>query len=145
MVIASVNNDSVPLAAAVQDENGSARAAAETSERALLYVAATRAKKELSVLSYGTRRSVLDLREQEPRLLGAGGLDIHLDTVKSRPSGDRMALVPRGPQDNDVVVPISCCQCHTVTSGQWLHGPSHAARHEFGWACSELAVRVASE
>ncbi|MCY4470161.1 MAG: AAA family ATPase [Thiotrichales bacterium] len=20
----------------------------------------------------------------------------------------------------------SCCQCHTMTSGQWLHGPSHA-------------------
>ena len=54
MVIASVNHDVVPLAAAVQDENGSARAAAETSERALLYVAATRAKKELSVLSFGT-------------------------------------------------------------------------------------------
>ena len=54
MVIASVNHDVIPLAAAVQDENGSARAAAETSERALLYVAATRAKKELSVLSFGT-------------------------------------------------------------------------------------------
>ena len=53
MVIASVNHDVVPLAAAVQDENGSARAAAETSERALLYVAATRAKKELSVSSFG--------------------------------------------------------------------------------------------
>ena len=54
MVIATVNHDAVPLAAAVQDENGSAHAAAETSERALLYVAATRAKKELSVLSFGT-------------------------------------------------------------------------------------------
>ena len=59
MVIVSVNNDCVPLAAAVQDENGSARAAAETSERALLYVAATRAKKELSVLSYGARSPFL--------------------------------------------------------------------------------------
>ena len=59
MVIASVNHDVVPLAATVQDENGSARAAAETSERALLYVAATRAKKELSVLSYGTRSPFL--------------------------------------------------------------------------------------
>ena len=59
MVIASVNHDVVPSAAAVQDENGSVRAAAETSERALLYVAATRAKKELSVLSYGTRSPFL--------------------------------------------------------------------------------------
>ena len=60
MVIASVNHDVIPLAAAVQDENGSAHAAAETSERALLYVAATRAKKELSVLSYGTRSPFLN-------------------------------------------------------------------------------------
>ena len=59
MVIAGVNHDVVPLAAAVQDESGSAGAAAETSERALLYVAATRAKKESSVSSWGTRSPFL--------------------------------------------------------------------------------------
>ena len=54
MVITSVNEDVVPLAAAVPDDDGPERAAAETAERALLYVAATRAKKELTVLSFGT-------------------------------------------------------------------------------------------
>ncbi len=54
VAIASVNSGLVPLRAAVfsrGDEAG--RAAAETEERALVYVAATRAKKELLVLSYG--------------------------------------------------------------------------------------------
>ena len=52
MVIASVNKNIVPLAAAIFAVGGSERAAAETAERALLYVAATRAKKELTVLSF---------------------------------------------------------------------------------------------
>ena len=54
VAIASVNAGLVPLRAAVfsrGDEAG--RTAAETEERALVYVAATRAKKELLVLSFG--------------------------------------------------------------------------------------------
>ena len=54
VAIASVNSGLVPLRAAVfsrGDEAG--RAAAETEERALVYVAATRAKKELLVFCYG--------------------------------------------------------------------------------------------
>ena len=55
MVIASVNEHAMPLAAAVNDTDADSpeRTAAETAERALLYVAATRAKKELTVLSFG--------------------------------------------------------------------------------------------
>ena len=53
MVIASVNENVVPLAAALPDDEGPDRTAAETAERALLYVAATRAKKELTVSSFG--------------------------------------------------------------------------------------------
>ena len=54
MVIASVNEDLVPLATVIPEDDGRARTAAETAERALLYVAATRAKKDLTVLSFGT-------------------------------------------------------------------------------------------
>jgi len=53
MVIASVNKGIVPLPAAAYAVAWSERTAAETAERALLYVAATRAKKELTVLSFG--------------------------------------------------------------------------------------------
>ena len=53
MVIASVNKNIVPLAAAIHAVDGPERGTAETAERALLYVAATRAKKELAVLSFG--------------------------------------------------------------------------------------------
>ena len=53
MVIASVNKGIVPLPAAAYSVDWPERAAAETAERALLYVAATRAKKELAVLSFG--------------------------------------------------------------------------------------------
>ena len=53
MVIASVNKNIVPLAAAMHAVDGPESATAETAERALLYVAATRAKKELTVLSFG--------------------------------------------------------------------------------------------
>ena len=44
MVIVSVNENIVPLAVALPDDDGPERVAAETAERALLYVAATRAK-----------------------------------------------------------------------------------------------------
>ena len=54
IVIASANENLVPLAATIPDGDGPARTAAETAERALLYVAATRAKKELTVLSFGS-------------------------------------------------------------------------------------------
>ena len=55
MVIASANRGVVPLTAAVHAADESERAPAEVAERALLYVAATRAKKELAVLSFGER------------------------------------------------------------------------------------------
>ena len=55
VVMASINADLVPLPAAI-DARGDVveRESAETEERALVYVAATRAKKELLVLSYDT-------------------------------------------------------------------------------------------
>ena len=53
MVIASVNENIVPLAAAFPDNSGPGHTAAEIAERALLHVAATRAKKELILLSFG--------------------------------------------------------------------------------------------
>ena len=55
VVMASINSDMVPLPIAI-DARGDAveRESAETEERALVYVAATRSKKELLVLSYDT-------------------------------------------------------------------------------------------
>ena len=55
VVMASINSDLVPLPIAI-DARGDAveRESAETEERALVYVAATRAKKELVVLSFDT-------------------------------------------------------------------------------------------
>lgn len=55
VVIASTNSDTVPLAAAMNatDAESHERISAETAERALLYVAATRARKELIVSSFG--------------------------------------------------------------------------------------------
>ena len=60
VVMASINADLVPLPAAL-DGRGDAveRESAETEERALVYVAATRAKKELLVLSFGTPSRLL--------------------------------------------------------------------------------------
>ncbi|MCZ0945646.1 MAG: AAA family ATPase [Gammaproteobacteria bacterium] len=51
IVIASANADTLPLPAAI--DAADSPAAAETAERSLLYVAATRAKKELLALSFG--------------------------------------------------------------------------------------------
>ena len=61
VVIASANDDTLPFPAAVNatEADSTARIAAETAERALLYVSATRAKKELTVLSFGTPSSFL--------------------------------------------------------------------------------------
>jgi len=61
VVIVSANEDILPLPAAINatDADSSERIAAETAERALLYVSATRAKKELTVLSFGTPSSFL--------------------------------------------------------------------------------------
>ena len=60
VLIASVNRRMVPLSAALQKTgDDAARELAETGERALVYVAATRAKKELVVLSYGRRSEFL--------------------------------------------------------------------------------------
>lgn len=54
VAIASVNEGLVPLRTAVFSRGDAAgRVAAETEERALVYVAATRAKRELLVFSYG--------------------------------------------------------------------------------------------
>ena len=50
----------VPLAVTIPDGDGPGRAEADTAERALLYVAATRAKKEITVLSFGTPSPFLD-------------------------------------------------------------------------------------
>ncbi|MCY3795590.1 MAG: AAA family ATPase [Gammaproteobacteria bacterium] len=57
IVIASANADTLPLPAAI--DAADSPAAAETAERSLLYVAATRAKKELLVLSFGEPSSYL--------------------------------------------------------------------------------------
>ncbi|MCY4450631.1 MAG: hypothetical protein OXC01_01650 [Immundisolibacterales bacterium] len=54
VVMASVNDGLVPLSAAMDTRSDdAARESAETEERALVYVAATRARRELPVLSYG--------------------------------------------------------------------------------------------
>ena len=55
VVIASANEEILPLPAAIDDTDADSpeRISAETVERALLYVSATRAKKELTVLSFG--------------------------------------------------------------------------------------------
>ena len=55
VIMASVNKGLVPLPQAIRDPaDDSAREWAETEERALVYVAATRARKELLVLAHGT-------------------------------------------------------------------------------------------
>ena len=54
VVIASMNEGLVPLSVAIAGKGDDvARESAETEERSLVYVAATRAKKELLLLSYG--------------------------------------------------------------------------------------------
>lgn len=53
VLIASANADLIPLPAAIPPTDGPERTAAETAERSLLYVAATRAKKELTILTFG--------------------------------------------------------------------------------------------
>ena len=56
VVMASMNEGLVPLSAAIAGTgDDAARESAETEERSLVYVAATRAKKELLVLSYGAQ------------------------------------------------------------------------------------------
>ena len=61
VVMASINRGLVPLSAAVDNKSdAAARESAETEERALLYVAATRARKELLVLSYGVPSPLLN-------------------------------------------------------------------------------------
>ncbi|MYB36330.1 MAG: AAA family ATPase [Gammaproteobacteria bacterium] len=54
VLIASANMGLIPLPAAIPSTDGPERTAAESSERSLLYVAATRAKKQLTILSFGT-------------------------------------------------------------------------------------------
>ena len=54
VVMASMNEGLVPLSVAIAGKgDDTARESAQTEERSLVYVAATRAKKELLVLSYG--------------------------------------------------------------------------------------------
>ncbi|MCY4014380.1 MAG: AAA family ATPase [Gammaproteobacteria bacterium] len=64
MMIASVNDGLVPHPAVVYSVDGAERAAAETSERSLLYVAATRAKRELVVLCWGAPSELVAKRGQ---------------------------------------------------------------------------------
>jgi hypothetical protein len=61
MIIASANEGVIPLARAL-DTGGdeAARKDAETSERALLYVALTRARKSVVVTAWGTRSQILE-------------------------------------------------------------------------------------
>ena len=60
VVMASINKGLVPLPAAVHGRGDDVeRESAETEERSLAYVAATRAKKELLVLSFGTPSRLL--------------------------------------------------------------------------------------
>ena len=60
VVMASVNRGLVPLAAALDSRSdAAARESTATEERALVYVAATRARKELLVLSYGAPSPLL--------------------------------------------------------------------------------------
>ena len=54
VLLASVNDGLVPLRLATDAADATAKEEAETQERALLYVAATRARKSLRVLSFGT-------------------------------------------------------------------------------------------
>ena len=53
MVLASVNSGLVPLRQRGKAADAAADASMETEERSLLYVAATRAKKSLTCLSFG--------------------------------------------------------------------------------------------
>ena len=54
MLASRVNEGLVPLSVAIAGKgDDTARELAQTEERSLVYVAATRAKKELLVLSYG--------------------------------------------------------------------------------------------
>ncbi len=62
VAVVSLNSGLVPLPAAVSSRGDEAgRAAAETEERALVYVAATRAKKELLVYGFGKPSQFLEL------------------------------------------------------------------------------------
>lgn len=72
VLIASVNRRLVPLSAALRETGDDvARESAETGERALVYVAATRAKKELLVLSYGRRSEFLGQDDYAADLFGS--------------------------------------------------------------------------
>ena len=72
VLIASVNRRLVPLSAALRkSSDDAARELAETGERALVYVAATRAKKELLVLSYGRRSQFLGEDDYAGDLFGS--------------------------------------------------------------------------
>ena len=71
VLIASVNRRMVPLSSALKKTgDDAARELAETGERALVYVAATRAKKELVVLSYGHRSEFLGMDDYARDLFG---------------------------------------------------------------------------
>ena len=73
VLIASVNSRMVPLSRALRKTgDAAARESAETGERALVYVAATRAKKELLVLSYGRRSEFLGKDDYADDLFGSG-------------------------------------------------------------------------
>lgn len=57
--IAAVNYRVVPLAAAINHMDSTSEKESITSEKCLLYVAMTRAQKEVYITSYGTRSQLL--------------------------------------------------------------------------------------
>ena len=64
VIMAAINDGMVPLAAAIKSTGDVvARESAETEERALVYVAATRAKKDLHVLSFIKQSSFLPIEQ----------------------------------------------------------------------------------
>ena len=65
MVLASVNSGLVPLRQRAAPADAVAESSMETEERSLLYVAATRAKKSLKCVSFGTPSRFLPSQEPE--------------------------------------------------------------------------------
>ena len=73
VIMASVNEGLVPLRKAIRGHaDDGAREWAETEEPALVYVAATRARKELLVLGHGMASSFVSVDVNKPRANGQG-------------------------------------------------------------------------
>ena len=71
VIMASVNDGLVPLPTAFRGHaDDGARERAETEERALVYVSATRARKELLVLEHGTASAFVSADVNAPQARG---------------------------------------------------------------------------